>query len=191
MKSKFISKIIKYNGSELHPMYSYINHKMAGDSIVAFRGACQVHFNQMVDAEDLVAGAQIAGDDMLHFIIEIFNQNLMTAVSLQRLLVSVAQNILNTDSKVLKKNRLIRSGDDLYYKNKTVLHKLSISIASCSAVSSMIHFAVNITNAGTPVKTCSLTDFKINPKTFAEKLMLEFKNEYASILEATQKVRPL
>lgn len=191
MKSKFITNSTNYDGSQLHPLYSYINHKMAGDSIIAFRGACQIHFDQMVDAEDLVAGAQIAGDDMLHFIVEVFNQNIMTAVSLQRLLVSIAQNILNSKSNILKKNPLTRSGDDLYFKNKSGLHKLSISIASCSAVSSMIHFAVNITNAGTPVKTCALADFKINPKDFAESLMLEFKNEYASIVEATQKVKPL
>ena len=191
MKSKYISKTTNYNGSELHPLYSYINHKLAGDSIVAFKGKCQIHFNQMVDAEDLVAGAQIAGDEMLHFIIELFNQNLMTAVTLQRLLVSIAQNILNKKSNVLKKNPLVRSGDDLYFKSKSALSKLSISIASCSAVSSMIHFAVNITNEGTPVKTCSLNDFKIDPKDFADQLILEFKAEYQSILEATQKVKPL
>ncbi len=191
MKAKFVSKVIKYNGSELQPLYSYIHHKIAGDSIVAFRGPCQIHFEQMVDAEDLVAGAEIAADEMLHFIIEIFNQNLMTAVSLQRLLVCIAQNILNTKSSILVKNKLIRSGDDLYFKNKSVLHKLSISIASCSSVSSMIHFAVNITNAGTPVKTCSLDDFKMEPKSFADQLMHEFKNEYVSIIQATQKVKPL
>lgn len=188
MKEKYISRTTNYNGSELHPLYSYINHKLAGDSIVAFRGKCQIHFDQMVDAEDLVAGAQIAGDDMLHFIIELFNQNLMTAVSLQRLLVSQAQNILNKKSALLRKIPLTRNGDDLYFKNKS---KLSISIASSSVVSSMIHFAVNVTNEGTPVKTCALTDFKIDPKNFAEQLMLEFRNEYQSIIEATQKVKPL
>lgn len=191
MKTKFISKKIKYDGSQLAPLYAYRNHQTSGDSIVAFPGPCHVHFDQMIDAEDLVAKAKIEGDLMLHFIIEIFNQSLMTAVSLQRLLVSMAQQILNENSVVLKLNPLIRKGDDLYLISQKQSHKLSISIASKSEVSSMIHLALNILNKGTPVKTCCLQDLKINPKSFAEELMKKFAEEYISIVEATQKVRPL
>ncbi len=191
MKTKFISKKIDYDGSQLKPLYAYVNHKLHGDAILAFSGACHVSFDKMIDAEDLVAEAKIEGDQMLHFIIELFNQNLMTAVSLQRLLVSQAQVILNSGSKVLSTNPLVRNGDDLYYNLKNKSYKLSISIASGSVVSSMIHFAVNITNKGTPVATCCLQDFKVNPKTFAESLMKVFSEEYISIQQATQKVKPL
>jgi hypothetical protein len=55
----------------------------------------------------------------------------------------------------------------------------------------MIHFALNITNEGTPVPTCSLEDLQIDPKNFAEKVLKAFSEEYVSITEATQKVRPL
>lgn len=191
MKSKFIAKQTDYDGSQLAPLYAYKNHKLHGDSIVAFIGSCNVAFPEMVDAEDLVAGAQIKSDLMLHFIVEMFNQNLMTAVSLQRLIVSIAQNILNSTSSVLKNNKLRRSGDDLYFDKNKKSYKLSISIASISPVSSMIHFALNITNEGTPVPTCSLADLKINPKVFAAQVLKAFSDEYQSIVEATQKVRPL
>lgn len=191
MKQKFISKKINYDGAQLKPLYAYVNHKLHGDSIVSFCGACDVGFGEMVDAEDLVAGAQIKSDLMLHFIIEMFNQNLMTAVSLQRLIVSIAQNILNSTSVKLKTTKLRRSGDDLYLDENKKSRKLSISIASISPVSSMIHFALNITNKGTPVLTCSLEDLQIDPKKFAEQLMTAFSEEYISIIEATQKVRPL
>lgn len=187
MKTLFVDKKINYNGSELKPLYGYIQHKLHGDSIVAFCGACDVLLEHMVDAEDYVVSAQIKSDEMLHFIVEMFGQNLMTAVSLQRLLVSIAQSELNSKLSREYNGGLRREGDDLYLNNL----KLSVSIASCSAVSSMIHFGLNIRNEGTPVPTCALTDFKIEPKEFALRLMKKFSEEYVSIQAATQKVNPL
>lgn len=182
MKYKFSEKNINYNGSELRPLYAYMNHQLQGDSIISFIGACDVGTEHMVDAEDLVVNAKIKSDKMLHFIVEIFGQNLMTAVSLQRLLVSIAQNLL-----LEKGHQLKRCGDDLYLDQK----KLSVSIASCSTVSAMIHLGLNIDNEGTPVATCALNDFGVEPAQFSNELMKRFSVEYISIIEATQKVRPL
>jgi uncharacterized protein len=182
MKYKFIEKTINYDGAQLKPLYSYVEHKLHGDSIVSFIGGCDVSLEHMVDAEDFVVNALIKGDKMLHFIVEMFGQNLMTAVALQRLLVSQAHVIL-----AQKNVALIRDGDDLYLNNK----KLSVSIASSSVVSSMIHLGINIENTGTPVPTCALSDFGVDAKSFSEELMLKFSKEYISIQEATQKVKPL
>lgn len=182
MKYKFIEQQTNYDGSELRPLYAYVNHKVHGDSMISFVGSCDVNIEHMVDAEDFVVDAKIKSDKMLHFIIEIFNQNLTTAVSLQRLLVAMAQNLLLEKGHMLK-----RDGDDLYLGEK----KLSVSIASCSAVSSMIHFGLNIENTGTPVPTCALKDFSIDPVWFSNELMKIFSHEYISIIEATQKVKPL
>lgn len=182
MKTKFVTKKINYDGSQLQPLYSYVHHQLHGDSIVAFSGACDVTLEHMVDAEDFVVNAKIKSDKMLHFIVELFGQNLMTAVAMQRLLVLLAQNIL-----LEMGHSLVRSGDDLYFKKK----KLSVSIASVSAVSAQIHLGMNITNAGTPVPTCALSDFSVEPAKFAKELLTRFAAEYVSIVEATQKVRPL
>ena len=182
MKTKFVTKKINYDGSQLKPLYSYVHHQLHGDSIVAFIGACDVTLEHMVDAEDFVVNAKIASDKMLHFIVELFGQNLTTAVALQRLLVSIAQNLLFEMG-----HPLLRAGDDLYFKKK----KLSVSIASVSAVSSQIHLGINITNTGTPVPTCALSDFKVLPSKFGKELLARFAAEYVSIIEATQKVRPL
>ena len=179
MKTLFAEHKIDYDGSILKPLYAYIQHRLAGDSIVSFIGACDVSLEHMIDAEDFVVSAQIKSDHMLHFIVEIFAQNLMTAVSLQRLLVAIAQSILPPG--------LIRRGDDLYFGSK----KLSVSIASVSAVSAQIHLGLNIKNDGTPVPTCSLEDLKVDVKKFALELMKKFSEEYVSIVEATQKVHPL
>lgn len=191
MKTKYVNQKTNYDGSQLTPLYGYINHNLHGDSILAFEGACFISPDKMIDAEDLVAKAKIESDSMLHFIVEVFHHDLMTAVSLQRLLVSIAEDILNSTSSVLKTKKLWREGDDLYLDKKENALKLTISIASKSAVSCMIHLGINIKNDGTPVATCCLDDLKVNPKKFAEVLMEEFSTEYKSILEATQKVRPL
>lgn len=182
MKTKFVEQKINYDGSQLKPLYSYINHKMSGDSVVAFVGSCDVSLEHMVDAEDFVVHAKIKGDHMLHFIVEIFQPGLLAAVALQRLLVAIAQNILLRAGANLQ-----RRGDDLYFGDK----KLSVSIASGSAVSSMIHLGINIGNSGTPVSTCALNDFGLEAQAFAKIVMSEFSAEYTSIVEATQKVKPL
>lgn len=182
MKFKFIEQKIKYDGAQLKALYAYTQHKVTGDSIISFVGECDVSLEHMVDAEDFVVNAKIQSQSMLHFIVEVFNQNIFTAVSLQRLLVAIAQNLL------LEKNqKLVRKGDDLYLGTK----KLSVSIASVSVVSAMIHLGLNISNEGTPVETCALNDFGIDAKHFSLELMQLFSNEFDSIFEATQKVKPL
>ncbi|NUN07403.1 MAG: DUF366 family protein, partial [Bdellovibrio sp.] len=90
-------------------------------------------------------------------------------------------------SGTLAGKSLHRDGDDIYLDDR----KLSISIATRSPVSVMVHFAMNVTNKGTPVKTLSLEDLKIDPRKVSEDLMALFKREFDSVLIATQKVRPV
>lgn len=188
MQTFFIPKKIKYDGSQLAPLYSYLNHKILGDSIISWIGACDVSFANMKDGEDLISLSPIRGQLMLHFIIEIFDQNLFSGVSCQRLFASIVKDYLNRKAaKALGANFLLRDGDDIFLKNR----KLSISIASCSAVSTQVHFAMNISNKGTPVPTLSLEDLNLSPKEVATEVMQLWSKEYQSIRVATQKVKPL
>lgn len=186
MKHRYLDAEEAYDGSQLVSLRSYLQHGLLGDSVVAWVGACDVAIDHMVDGEDLVAGATIAGDRMLHFIIEKFDSTLLAAVALQRLFASVVRDELRASAR----NRamadgLVRDGDDLYFEKR----KLSISIATQSPVSSLIHFAVNVTNAGTPVSTLALEDLGVDPKPFAESVMKRFVREVESVVEATRKVR--
>lgn len=188
MKTKFIKAKMNYDGRQLKPLWAYKEFGLSGDSIISWIGPCEIPFENMVDAEDQIAGSEIRGDLMLHFIVEMFDRELFAAVALQRLLASIAQDFLNLsiqNSKIPQK--LERKGDDLYWKKS----KLSISIASISSVSCQIHFAMNVTNSGTPVKTCSLEELKLKPEKIALELMRLFAEEYESIRFATQKVHPL
>lgn len=186
MKTKWLNQTEEYNGTQLRSLYAYLGHQILGDSAVAWRGACNVSFDHMVDGEDLLDQSMISGSDMVHFIIEVFDQKLMSGVLLQRLFASIVRDVLYEQSPV-KNLEILREGDDLYWKKK----KLSISIATSSPVSTLVHFAINVSTKGTPVPTAGLEDLKINPKKFAEKALQVLKDEYESSLEATRKVRPV
>jgi hypothetical protein len=108
-------------------------------------------------------------------------------VALQRLLASIVKDEIERLAKSKKRPRLTRDGDDVFFENG----KVSISIASISAVSTQIHFAVNVNNKNTPVKTAALEDFGINAEGFAKSVLEKFSHEFQSINEATQKVKPL
>jgi hypothetical protein len=190
MKTLWIDKTINYDGTQLRSLYAYLEHQLLGNSVVAFRGACDVSFEHMVDGEDLLQKAQICGSDMLHFIFEIFDEKLVTGVLIQRLFASIVQNKILEKSK--GKIQLKRTGDDLYFLDTAGDdRKLSISIAAHSPQSILVHFAMNISNEGTPVKTCALKDFDIDHQELAKELLKDFSEEYSNIQEATWKVKPV
>jgi hypothetical protein len=107
----------------------------------------------------------------------------VTGVALQRLFASIVQSYIQekTEFRFL----LRRDGDDIFWEDK----KLSISIATSSPRSTMIHFAVNISNEGTPVKTCALEDFSLDSTVVAKNIMDLFVSEFHGIQEATWKVK--
>lgn len=183
MKSLFIEKKQAYDGTQLRSLYAYLDHKVLGPSVVSWVGPCSISFDHMVDGEDLLEGAEIRGDEMLHFIIEIFDRDLFSGVALQRLFAAIARDYLAEQSGQM----LFREGDDLFFNEG----KLSISIATKSPVSVMVHFAMNVVNEGTPVKTSCLNDLRLNPRQVATDLMTLLMEEYNDILMATQKVRPI
>ncbi len=187
MLTHWIADSIHYDGSQLKPLFAYLNWNILGDSVVSWRGACHVDFSHMVDGEDLIAESSIAGSDMLHFIVEVFDRDLASGVLLQRLLASIIKDLLVELSSELNEHSLVRDGDDLYWGDR----KLSISIASRSVMSTMVHFGINVSNEGTPVKTAALDDFSIDPRELALAVMDALSLEWISVLKATRKVKPL
>jgi hypothetical protein len=137
----------------------------------------------MADLEDLLAGSTIAADEMVHVLLEIFDDgDLLRAVYLQRLVTALA---LDTLSELAPGADLRRSGDDLFAGEG----KLSVSVATRSPVSTLIHFAVNVSNAGTPVHTSSLEDLGVDPEAFGERLLEAVAGEYESVRAARARVR--
>jgi len=177
-----ISKTIKYDGSQLKPHWVYKNTNTIGDVAISFVGACDIPYKYMVDLEDFINKDKIYSNKMLHFIIELFNKDIYFGVLFQSCVVSEIQN------ELLKKNiKIEKKGDDLFLKDK----KLSISIATISAVSCLIHIGINIESKNTPVKTISLNDLKIDSKIFSKSILKRIEKEYERIILASSKVKPV
>lgn len=182
MEYIFSDKKIDYDGSQLRSHWINNNFSIYGDVIAAFIGKCDVSPKHMVDIEDLQAQSSIYSEEMLHFIVEHFDISLQETVLRQRMLVCVMKDVLEES---LPGTRIVRSGDDLYEGE----NKLTISIATKSPVSGLIHLGINIRSDNTPVKTKGLADYNLNAKTLAENVLKKYKEELDSIKYCVTKVR--
>ncbi len=211
MKTLFIENEVKYIGSQLAPHWIYKNYKIQGDAIIAFCGECDVKLTEMVDIEDVINNEPIYSKYMLSFITEQFNVELVEGVFRQRLLIScikealedrlftprpqhllageeavegdVGQSLANAGEGIIIK----RNGDDLFVNGK----KLSVSIATKSLTSVLIHTGINILSDGAPIPVSGLeSDLNIKDvKSFALDVMKRYSNEIDDIIMASTKVR--
>jgi len=184
MKTKLIENELKYTGKELAPHWIYKNFHIQGDAIVAFIGECEVKLPEMVDIEDVIDNSPIYSKKMINFIIEHFNINLQEGVAKQRLFISIIREQI---LKMAPPNTIIlRDGDDLFFNNK----KLSVSIATKSINSVLIHTGINIISEGAPIQASSTEEIGItDSKILAKNIIEAYKNECEDMLLATTKVR--
>ena len=182
MHTKLIEKEIKYIGSQLAPHWIYKNFKIQGDAIVAFVGECEVKLTEMVDIEDVINNEPIYSKLMLSFITEQFGVELVEGVFRQRLLICIIKELLEERGVFV-----VRNGDDLMINNR----KLSVSIATKSTTSILIHTGLNILSEGAPVKASGLTsELGIEDvREFALEVMKRYSEEIEDIKLASTKVR--
>ena len=182
MHTKLVEKEIKYIGSQLAPHWIYKNFKLQGDAIVAFIGECEVALTEMVDIEDVINNEPIYSKSMLSFITEQFNVNLVEGVFRQRLLICIIKELLEERGIFV-----VRNGDDLMIDGR----KLSVSIATKSTTSILIHTGLNILSEGAPVKASGLTSELgiVDIKEFALEVMKRYAEELEDINLASTKVR--
>ena len=182
MKTKFIEDEIKYIGSQLTPHWIYKNFKIQGDAIVAFVGECEVKLTEMVDIEDVINNEPIYSKYMLSFISEQFGIGLTEGVLRQRLLMTIIKELLEERGVFV-----VRNGDDLMINGR----KLSVSIATKSITSVLIHTGLNILSEGAPVAASGLkSELGIDDiKEFALQVMKRYSEELDDIVLAGTKVR--
>ena len=179
MRFHWIENEINYDGSQLRSHWIRETTGIEGDAIVAFVGPCNVAPEHMVDLEDRTAGSVIRAKKMLHFIVECFSVNIFEAVLLQRLLTADALEELRIFMPDLR-----REGDDLYKGER----KLSVSIATVSPVSGLIHLGINIDAEGAPVPAAQIPE-NVDIKQLAEKIGKRFCEEFESARRSTWKVK--
>ena len=136
----------------------------------------------MVDIEDVINNEPIYSKSMLSFITEQFNVNLVEGVFRQRLLICIIKELLEERGIFV-----VRNGDDLMIDGR----KLSVSIATKSTTSILIHTGLNILSEGAPVKASGLTSELgiVDIKEFALEVMKRYAEELEDINLASTKVR--
>jgi len=182
MESSFLTETVKYDGTQLRSHWIYEQTGILGNAITAFIGGADVPLKNMVDLVDVKAKENIYSTSMLHFLVEHFSEDLSSMILRQRLLAAIATEELKRFDRC---KEVQRKGDDIYDGDK----KLSVSIATASPVSCLIHFGINIKSEKTPVPTKGLADYDIDPKQFADILMRRYVEELRSINTARCKVR--
>lgn len=183
MQQHWLEREQAYDGTQLRSHFIARQTGAFEDAIMAFAGPADVPLSHMVDLEDVAAQAPIFSKKMLHFLVEHFRSDLDLMIARQRLLTAIAAEELWQRGADAAR----RSGDDIYDGER----KVSVSIATSSPVSGLIHFALNIESEGTPVPTRGLADYGIEPRGFAETVMQRYCDELASMAEARCKVRPV
>jgi len=137
----------------------------------------------MIDLEDVLSKSAIYSPDMLHFIVEHFDHDLEKGVLRQRLLIAIIKETLEFHGI-----GTLRLGDDLYIG----AGKLSISIATVTPVSTMIHAGLNISRENVPVKASCLLEAGLAGNdivTLAEEICRSYTSEIEDIYLARCKVR--
>lgn len=138
MKCIILPDKFDYDGSQISSLWAYNNFGVQEDSVVVFRGACDVKIEHMIDLEDKRANESIRSEDMVSFIIEHFDSTDMKLIyTRQRLFTTIVREYLAGIGVHTN-----REGDDIFLKGK----KLTVSIASTSAVSQKIHFGINVSH---------------------------------------------
>jgi hypothetical protein len=170
-----------YGGRELRSHFALDVFGIVGDSAVAFVGPCRVELAEMVDLVDVRAGASIYSPLMVHFIVEHFGVALVEMVLRQRLLARLAADLL----RELGVAELLVRGNDLYVAGR----KASVSVATCSPVSSLLHLGVNVATEGTPVPTWGLAERRLAPEPFARELLARYAREMDDVRRAAAKVK--
>lgn len=179
-------RAIAYDGRQLAPHWIYRQFDLRGDAAVAFVGPCNVDLGEMVDIEDVKAQTPIFSPNMLHIIAEFFAGDLHTTVYRQRLLIVTAKELLER----MTERPVTRKGDDLYLPRAGgASGKLSVSIATASATSTLIHTGFNVETEGTPVPTVGLAELGVDPHAFGAELLRRYADEVEDIWLARCKVR--
>lgn len=181
MRVLVLKEKLSYTGREINSLWAYKKFGIQEDSIIAFRGSCRVEKEHLIDLEDRLTGGNIISEDMLHFIVEHFDVGLREIYIRQRLLVSIAREVLQQESGL----EIERRGDDLLYRGK----KLSVSIAGTSPVSSKIHLGINVRHE----VYAGLEDIGIENKAeeLLERIARGYAEEVSDIERAMRKALPL
>ncbi|MBY0370337.1 DUF366 family protein [bacterium] len=182
MQICLLEKEVRYDGTPLQPFWILKNTGVRGNALVAFTGEADVSIDHMVDQEDVLKNAPIYSPKMLHFLGEWFIDSLNEGILLQHLFTCELYEALWEQGV----RKLHKRGNDIYYDGR----KMSVSIATRSGVSVLMHSGINIETEGTPIPTAGLKEVGIEPRAFAQHMLERYQQQSKIWAEARVKVTP-
>lgn len=178
---------LDYTGDQLRSLFTYELSGKPGNNIIAFIGKMNLK-EKMIDMEDILENDYIYSPLALNFIVEIFHINLETTILYQRLLMQCITDVLKTYP--IFWNNVIREGDDIFYIEEGGKYKMSVSIATVSPISGLIHVGINMkVDDKIPVKAYGIGTDDFFIKDFVKTLFNSFIEEYTGIQCASVKVK--
>jgi len=183
--SQRLDVVQHYSGCELYPGFLKERFGVEPDAGVLFRGSARVEGLALVDLEDRAQGDCIVATEMLHLIVERQGLALEQMVLLQRMLAAICVESLQA---LLPRRacEVRRSGDDVFVGDG----KFSVSIATTSHTTTLLHFAMNVDATGAPVRTSDLKGLGLPTELFAREFMSRLVAEQRDIEAAQVKVAP-
>ncbi len=182
LQTRVLEAETRYDGLQLSPHWIYKTAGIQGNALIAFTGEADVSVDHLVDQEDAINKAHIYSPKMLHFLAEWFIDSLDQGILLQHLFTcEIYESLLEKGV-----NNLRKRGNDIYYDDR----KMSVSIATRSGVSVLMHTAVNVDTQGTPVPTAGLRELGIDPRSFGQEILARFCAQSEIWAKARVKVSP-
>lgn len=181
MKTLFVEDLLTYDGSAIRAHWARRRFGLEGDAAVGFLGRCDVLPGEVADMDEVISGEPIRAEAMAHVVAEHFGPTLEEAILRLHLLAALALEALAPRAG----GSLVRKGNDLYLGSG----KMSVGVATVTPVSVKIHFGVNVSARGVPVKAAGLEDLGVAPRGFVEDLLARYARESVLAREARTKVR--
>ena len=182
LETRILDDSLDYTGEQLRSHFVREMSGIATDGVVAFRGACAVTGDRLVDIEDAEQHSSIIAEEKRHFIGEHFECSLREVNFRLRLFVALIGETLRELAPGLE---MRRNGDDLYVSDR----KLTVAIATATPVSTVFHCGVNIDPQGAPVPAIGLAGIGVDDAAFTPMLLEKYTKECVSIGVAIRKVR--
>lgn len=171
-----------YTGRELRPHFILETFGVVGTAVVGWVGPTHVATSELVDWVDRREKETIVAREMAHFIVEMFGASLRETVLFQRLWIARISDLLGSDIE--------KRGNDLFGPDK-----LSVSIATASPVSTLIHFGLNLDPSGAPVAATGVYSRGWTPESVRDglipKILALAAREWDEVNISCAKVRPV
>jgi uncharacterized protein len=167
----------------MKPHWALLRFDLWGNSMVIFKGQMKIDQKDMIDLKEFKRGALFPKGEMLHFVIEHFDDDTEKGVLRQNILVNIAEEKL---SHRLSGRRIIRWGDDLYDEDR----RITLTAVSKTPVSVKIHFGLCIETDSEAGYT-GLKEYDLDVHELAEVVGNQYRADMKRLAEKCWRLRPV